>query len=96
MTLITHISLIGLMSPFSLRVRTSLKLPKRARHSEGAGGRSCGHRLLNRNPPDSEWCAVAERNPEAQVAAKEPEALSCRQTLGARIPAKPWRQASLR
>jgi outer membrane protein assembly factor BamD (BamD/ComL family) len=78
MTLIRHIGLIGLISilaPFA-RADISAELTKAsAPLSEGVPEVAVERlqTLLNKNLPDAEWCAVAEKLAEAQVAAKEPE-----------------------
>ena len=78
MMLIRHISLIGLMgilAPF-VRADISSELAQAsAPLSEGVPEVAVARlqTLLNRNRPDAEWRAVAEKLAEAQVAAKKPE-----------------------
>ena len=78
MTLIRHIGLIGLMSLLAplARADTSAEIAQAsAPLSEGVPEVAVVRlqALLNRNLPNAEWCAVAEKLAEAQVAAKEPE-----------------------
>ncbi len=78
MTLIRLIGLIGLMSLLAplARADTSAEIAQAsAPLSEGVPEVAVARlqALLNRNLPDSEWRAVAEKLAEAQVAAKEPE-----------------------
>jgi outer membrane protein assembly factor BamD (BamD/ComL family) len=66
---------MGLLAPFS-RADISAELAKaNAPLSEGVPEVAVERLqiLLNKNLPHAEWCAVAEKLAEAQVAAKEPE-----------------------
>ena len=78
MTLIRHIGLIGLMSILASFARADISVElaqASAPLSEGVPEVAVERlqTLLNRNLPDAEWRAVAEKLSEAQVAAKEPE-----------------------
>ena len=94
MTLIRYMGLIGLMSLLGPLARADIS----AEIAEASAPLSEGvpevavvrlHKLLNRNLPDAEWRAVAEKLAEAQVAARESE-----DTLvllaDARVPELPW------
>jgi TolA-binding protein len=78
MTLIRYMGLIGLMSLLGPLARADIS----AEIAEASAPLSEGvpevavvrlHKLLNRNLPDAEWRAVAEKLAEAQVAARESE-----------------------
>ena len=78
MTLIRHIGLIGLMSLLGPLARADISAeiaeasaPLSEAVPEAAVVRL--QALLNRNLPDAEWRAVAEKLAEAQVAARAPE-----------------------
>ncbi|MGC2354129.1 MAG: tetratricopeptide repeat protein, partial [Candidatus Udaeobacter sp.] len=78
MTLIKHIGLIGLMSLLGPLARADISAeiaeasaPLSEAVPEAAVVRL--QALLNRNLPDAEWRAVAEKLAEAQVAARAPE-----------------------
>ena len=78
MTLIRYMGLIGVMSLLGPLARADIS----AEIAEASAPLSEGvpevavvrlHKLLNRNLPDAEWRAVAEKLAEAQVAARESE-----------------------
>ena len=78
MTLIRYMGLMGLMSLLGPLARADIS----AEIAEASAPLSEGvaevavvrlHKLLNRNLPDAEWRAVAEKLAEAQVAARESE-----------------------
>jgi TolA-binding protein len=94
MTLIRYMGLIGFMSLLGPLARADIS----AEIAEASAPLSEGvpevavvrlHKLLNRNLPDAEWRAVAEKLAEAQVAARESEDILVL-LADARVRELPW------